>query len=862
MSFWVRLIVFTAAFKAFSAGALPFAGLCEPVRRASLYTPHQYVVLVLAFTVTGLALIAARTKDRTALWLGCFLLLQATPFADTVLFLCGGFSPALTAAFTHVQLAALQPVFLWLFVSSFPEPTAGRTGQRVERLMIRVSLAVAVVLMASSLSEVFWPLAEARSAGMRALVSRHVRAPSLFWPLVVGLGLTALPFMVWKARAAAASGQRRVQVFVIGLLIGFVPISLAVLLEMTSARYRNFIITSGADAWIPRLIFLSFAAVPLVTAYSVMVDRVVEIRLVLRSALRYALAKYTLLAMIGLPLAGIAWYLYRNRDQTVIRLLSGSGPLALGAIVIAAVVVMRVRHRALNALDRRFFREHYDARQILRELVDRCRKAQTVDHLVRLVCGEIDRALHLDHVTVLLATPGGTLLQSADGRVRPLAQSSGLARLVGGSDAPLVLDLESVDSTLRRLPEEERNWLADSGFGLLVPLNAGDGSLQGLIGLGHKRSELPYSREDRLLLEEIGTSVAITLENRWLRDSSSPMARSPHTPSQRDRRPDDGTPAGECEECGRVFPPETAVCACGSALAPSIVPYVLAGKFQFDRRLGRGGMGVVYRALDLDLDRYVAVKTLPRIGPEDAARLRREAKAMAAVQHENLAVIYGAETWRGTPMLVVELLAGGTLSAILKSGPMACERALDVGIALAKGVEHLHEAGVLHCDIKPSNIGFTRKDVPKLLDFGLARILREGLADATTRSAVVLDAARPLGGRRIVDTHAVGGTPLYMSPEAIQGQAARPEGDLWSLSVVLFEAIAGTPPFRGASVAAIASAVLEGELPDVRSYCGGCPSAVADFFRRALSRRGADRPRTASDLSAALSQLRQGLVPR
>jgi serine/threonine-protein kinase len=333
-----------------------------------------------------------------------------------------------------------------------------------------------------------------------------------------------------------------------------------------------------------------------------------------------------------------------------------------------------------------------------------------------------------------------------------------------------------------------------------------------------------------------------------------------------------------------MYPPDAPVCACGGQLSPSIVPYVLAGKFQFDRQLGRGGMGVVYRALDLDLGRYVAIKTLPHIGPEGASRLRREAKAMAAVQHENLAVIFGAETWLGTPMLVVELLSGGTLAAILRSGPLQCRRTLDIGISVAHGVEHLHDSGVLHCDIKPSNIGFTLKDVPKLLDFGLARILWEGLSggDTPTPTGSVVDrlalttlqrvsesarsgtplymSPKAIGGQSST-TAAFAGTPLYMSPEAIGGQSPTTAFDVWSLTVVLFEAIAGTPPFRGASIAEITDAVVLGELPDLRKICATCPPSVAEFFERALSRRIGDRPPTAADLRATLTLLRAGLSP-
>src|SRR5207253_8576282 len=121
----------------------------------------------------------------------------------------------------------------------------------------------------------------------------------------------------------------------------------------------------------------------------------------------------------------------------------------------------------------------------------------------------------------------------------------------------------------------------------------------------------------------------------------------------------------------------------------------------------------------------VAIKTLPRVSPEHAMRLRREARAMAAVQHRHLALIYGVETWRGTPLLVVEYLDGGTLADRLKAGPLAIDGVRELGISLCGALHSMHRSGVLHRDIKPSNIGFTREGVPKQLDFGLAMLANQ-----------------------------------------------------------------------------------------------------------------------------------------
>ena len=853
---WVSLAVVVAVLKCVGGIGAALVGGAGSVGLP--YGTAQYVMLTISFSATAGVLIAARTEDRRAVWLGCILLLTATPFAETLLAYRGTAVPSLAGGrlfLERLPIVPLLPVFLWLFVRDFPQASTSRIGRMAARAGVVASLAIALLLIASNLSEFVWPLHPSAPGGdPRATISRSILR-SLYWILINGASLPCLAYLAVKTKSAKPADRHRVRIFVAGLVLGFMPIATDVLLEATVPSYATFM--GAFDVWITRVIFVSLVAVPIVTAYSVLFDRVVEVRLVIRSALQYALAKYTLLALVFVPLAGIAWYLYRHRSDTLLRLVSGSGLLLLIGTALAAALLFRIRHRALKALDHRFFREQYDARLILGDLAHECRRATTVDELVRLVCREVDRALHLDYAMVLLATPDGSVFRSPDDRIRPLARTSGLALLVQGDRAPLVVDLQRPDSILRRLPDEERLWLSDAGFGLLVPLGSADGSLLGLLGLGHKRSDLPFSREDRLLLEAIGGSISLTIENRRLRESAGsgphpPPAAGPASP----RRPDDGRPAEECEACGRLYAPETTTCDCGSPLDASMVPFVLAGKFQFDRRLGRGGMGVVYRALDQDLGRHVAIKTLPFVGAGGGVRLRREAQAMASVHHENLAVIFGAESWRGTPMLVVELLDGGTLAARLKRGPLPVPRALEIGDALAKGVAYLHQARVLHCDIKPSNIAFTRNGTPKLLDFGLATILRDKAIapNATTLS----DTAAERLGRSTPFEEEFAGTPMYMSPEALQGLPRQPSADIWSLTVVLYESIAGVPPFRGSTRGEIKHAVLSGDVADVRMIAPDCPPPVAEFLAKALS-RGSRRPVSAVQFAAEISRLRESL---
>lgn len=229
---------------------------------------------------------------------------------------------------------------------------------------------------------------------------------------------------------------------------------------------------------------------------------------------------------------------------------------------------------------------------------------------------------------------------------------------------------------------------------------------------------------------------------------------------------------------------------------------------------------------------------------------------MAAVSHPNLALIFGAESWQGTPILVVELLEGGTLSHRLRTGPLGVPETLHLGMALADALGALHDAGVLHRDVKPSNIGYSKPGVPKLMDFGVASLVESmGGAEPPLRvSRTSSPDARTTGLTRS-KTHAVAGTPLYMSPEAVRGYTPEPSFDLWSLAVVLYESVAGHHPFGADTPDHVFGLVARARVPDLRTAVPQCPDRVAAFFRRALHPQRDQRPRTARDFQAQLAAL-------
>jgi serine/threonine-protein kinase len=286
------------------------------------------------------------------------------------------------------------------------------------------------------------------------------------------------------------------------------------------------------------------------------------------------------------------------------------------------------------------------------------------------------------------------------------------------------------------------------------------------------------------------------------------------------------------------------------------IPARLHGKFTVVRRLGAGAMGVVYLAHDEALDRAVALKTLPRILPEAVQRLRREARAMASVSHPAVATIHGVESWRAAPVLVVEFLAGGTLADRLRQGPILEAEVVAIARQVLGGLKHLHRAGLLHRDLKPSNIGFTAEGAAKVLDFGLSRLVVGG---PPARSMSGRDSDGVPHNETALNSGATGvaGTPLYMSPEVLDGRSPDAGFDLWALAIVMREALAGRHPWAGLGVEEVLRRIREVGAAEPAADVPRCSEPLAALLARALARDRKRRPQTADEFERELASLGQ-----
>ncbi|MBL9128136.1 MAG: serine/threonine protein kinase, partial [Verrucomicrobiales bacterium] len=274
------------------------------------------------------------------------------------------------------------------------------------------------------------------------------------------------------------------------------------------------------------------------------------------------------------------------------------------------------------------------------------------------------------------------------------------------------------------------------------------------------------------------------------------------------------------------------------------------GDYELLEEVGRGGMGVVYRARQRSLGRIVALKVLlagPFGGTESRRRLRIEAAAAARLQHAGIVRVHEAGTWEGRPFFSMEFVQGRTLAEVIRTRDLAPRQAAEYVARMAEAIQYAHERGVLHRDLKPSNILIDDRDQPRIADFGLARV-----ADTGTECEN--------GG--VTLTGQVIGSPAYMPPEQAAGRGLGgdigPASDVYSLGAVLYEAITGRPPFQGPSAAAVLESVRSEDPIPPRRLDGGVPLDLETVCLRCLEKSPQRRYRSAGELAEELHRFLRG----
>ena len=267
------------------------------------------------------------------------------------------------------------------------------------------------------------------------------------------------------------------------------------------------------------------------------------------------------------------------------------------------------------------------------------------------------------------------------------------------------------------------------------------------------------------------------------------------------------------------------------------------GRYSIVDVVGKGGMGVLYRAQDTVLERDVAHKMMLVDFSNDAAtreRFQRAARAVARLQHRNVVTIHELGEVEGTPYIVMELLGGQDLDALLKSEvKLSLGQKLEIAAQLCEGLSYAHEQGIVHRDIKPGNVRVLEDGTVKILDFGIAKFAQSS----------------------VTQTGSVMGTPSYMAPEQIMGQPVDGRSDLFSAGVLLYELLAGVKPFQGDSPTAVVYQIMNGEPVPLEKSIPDIPEAINQIVGKALQKNPEHRYAKAKEMAADLNMVRAMLDP-
>ena len=801
------------------------------------------IVQVLVFTIGAIVLLALRSRDLTAQLCVVALALSGVAGGGPLHGVENGWPLGLGRVLTVFAWLAGPLAFpvIALAILHFPSPSPLLAGRRW--LYAIPFIAAAPMLMLATATSLYLVGVD----GMRDAALWDAAHPGVYFgsfALALGINVLALLEGVHRYRSTHdANERRRIRMAVYTAVPGVIGYAIKEGIPIVS-------MLAGAGLpvypW-PVVAFLQFLVLlpAFGLTYAVGVARVLGPALVLRRSLQYALANRALAVLTLLPGAALVYALLRKNLVQIVT----SGSVVYLLLFAATVAVARYRERARLWLDQRFFREEYDARKILVSLASRVRFETDPGDLASLVVQQIDQALHPE-VTGMLASgiaEGRLVPVTAVGReLEHLALDGGLVTMLRWSDEPLEIFLDDPRSPARRLPPAEIEWLERTGVSLLVPVLAQERTLVAVLVLGAKRSEEAYSSEDRDLLASIAAQVGLGLDVARLRRRMAEETPTTTAHMVRDLTP----PMLECPRCGRCEDPGSTICpADGATLRVGPTPRIIDNKYRIDQLLGRGGMGAVYRARDVRLDRQVAVKVVrPELLDDNDARrrFRREAQIVARLQHPGIVSIFDFGTLdSGGAYLVMELVRGEDLRRVLhREGRLDPARAVRILSAVCAAIEAAHQEGVLHRDLKPENILLPGGDVEaKVLDFGVAKLLEERGRHGEQEPGEA-QATLTMAGTII-------GTPAYMAPEQLRAETPGPRTDVFALGVIAYEMLTGDLPFSRGSLTDVVLAQAHGPRP-LREFDATIVAPLDEAVMRALSLDAERRPASAHALAATL----------
>lgn len=751
----------------------------------------NYLIVVLSLVSISGFLILSGYNDQRAVALGSIFLVLASTYAVRLVNFTQGAPEWVGVASDILERLAVDafiPFFVWKFFAEFPQVPTTKVINSIQKIGIWMATAVGISLFIVN----FIP-PDLTTDWMKTLNRANRDGP--YWGIIFSLTLLALPLPFVRSRFAPAEESRRFGFFVRTFFVCTgLPLAYVVTTVVVPGSFEK-IVEAGLYPIISSSIQLLIVVLAAGAAYSVKVDRILDSRTLLTRYLSHSLLERLVHSFYLIPTIVAGYYLYHRRTDDLASILSGEGFIWISSCFGAAILGFSYRRKLGERLNDLYRHARSDTESAVNELVERTRSVTSLEVVAEIMEEIVINNLQVQWVRVFL--PG----VQQDRKFYDLVSDVSVTKLLRDSRYSFV-DLQ--DRSIVLSSDVEKTFAARGYAGLSAFLDVTNDSFSGYLALGPMHSEVPFSDENAKFLSAFGTSASLVVSNILTRADEQQEC------------------AQECIRCGRINPANATTCENCQAISfrDAALPHIIGNKYELLTLLGAGAMGVVYKAVDLDLGRAVAVKTHPSLGEVANDKLMGEARSMARVHHPNITTIFSVELWKNHPYIVEELHDSGTLADLLNDGAIGVERTKKLVRVIAPALAKLHESGIVHGDIKPANFGLSSEGEPKLMDFGVSWFADESAQTASERK--------------------YGGTMLYASPERLTYQEASPEVDIWAFAVVVYQCLTGQYPFGQPHEAL--KRIVTGDVAEMNADQLDFTSAQIAFLAQSLSKDRQQRP--------------------